>query len=115
MPKTTGAFVARFSISCYLPSVNIDSKGPSPPASGRMYTFLRQGSHSALDCLGCGVEKKAQGGHPRTVAGADSEGTGAEARERLMTAGSKDALLEVMRDAFTNIDLSKGRPLSCPL
>lgn len=39
----------------------------------------------------------------------------AEVRERLMTAGSKDALLEVMRDAFTNIDLSKGRPLSCPL
>jgi len=39
----------------------------------------------------------------------------AEVRERLMTAGSKDALLEVMRDAFTDIDLSKGRPLSCPL
>ena len=39
----------------------------------------------------------------------------AKVRERLMTVGSKDALLEVMRDAFTNIDLSKGRPLSCPL
>jgi len=39
----------------------------------------------------------------------------AQVRERLMTADSKEALLEVMRDAFTNIDLTKGRPLSCPI
>ncbi len=38
-----------------------------------------------------------------------------EVRERLMAADSKEALLEAMREAFTDIDLAKGRPLSCPI